>query len=107
MYLTSEVGSFADRGAASVHAQLEEKAWYARTWGDCYGYFLVATGRAEVMVDPIMNLWDAAALLPIMVESGGQYTDWKGRSTVDAAEGIGSNGLVLEQVLAITRPFAD
>jgi histidinol phosphatase-like enzyme (inositol monophosphatase family) len=106
LYLTSEVKSFADRGAAEVHSQLEQAAWYARTWGDCYGYFLVATGRAIAMVDPIMNVWDAAALLPILTEAGGGYTDWAGTPSIDHGEGIGCNGRVLEQILQITRPFA-
>lgn len=106
IYLTSDVGNFADRGAAEVHRRLEETAWYSRTWGDCYGYFLVATGRAVAMVDPIMNVWDAAALLPILTEAGGCYTDWAGRASVDNGEGIGCNGRVLEEILAITRPYA-
>jgi histidinol phosphatase-like enzyme (inositol monophosphatase family) len=105
LYVTSDVRSFADRGASEVHEQLERAAWYARTWGDCYGYFLVATGRAAVMVDPVMNLWDAAAIYPILVEAGGSFTDWRGQPRVDGGEGIGSNGAVLAQVLQITRPF--
>jgi histidinol-phosphatase len=106
LYVTSDVRSFDERGALAVHEQLQQAAWYARTWGDCYGYFLVATGRAAVMVDPIMNEWDAAALLPLLVEAGGSFTDWSGRSRIDGGEGIGTNGEVLEQVLAITRPFS-
>jgi histidinol phosphatase-like enzyme (inositol monophosphatase family) len=106
LYVTSDVGSFADRGAMAVHQQLEQACWYARTWGDCYGYFLVATGRAAVAVDPAMNLWDAAALLPILTEAGGTYTDWAGRTTVDAPEGLATNGHVLDQVLSVTRPYA-
>src|ERR1044072_6171705 len=43
---------------------LQERAKASRTWGDCYGYVLVATGRADVMLDPVMNLWDCARLLP-------------------------------------------
>lgn len=55
-----------------------------RTWGDCYGYLLVATGRAEFMVDDIMNPWDAAALQPIIEESGGVFTSWRNvRSAFD------------------------
>jgi histidinol-phosphatase len=76
-----------------------------RTWGDCYGYLLVATGRAEAMIDPIMNLWDAAALQPILEEAGGTFTDWQGNATIHAGESIGTNGLVLEEVLAVTRGF--
>ena len=72
-------------------------------WGDCYGYLMVATGRAELMVDPFMSVWDAAALLPIMQEAGGTFTDWQGRATIHSGEGIATNGRILEEVLAITR----
>ena len=64
---------------------------------------LVATGRAEVMLDPIMNVWDAAAVQPIVVEAGGTFTDWQGNPTIYGGEAIATNGRVLEEVLAITR----
>ncbi|HEX9781525.1 MAG TPA: histidinol-phosphatase [Opitutaceae bacterium] len=50
----------------------------ARTWGDCYGYLLVATGWADIMCDAIMNPWDLAALIPIIRGAGGVITDWQG-----------------------------
>jgi len=50
----------------------------ARTWGDCYGYLLVATGWADIMCDAIMNPWDLAALIPIVRGAGGVITDWQG-----------------------------
>jgi fructose-1,6-bisphosphatase/inositol monophosphatase family enzyme len=55
------------------------------------------------MIDPVMNLWDAAALQPILEEAGGTFTDWQGKATIHAGEAIGTNGLVLEEVLVITR----
>ena len=82
---------------------LQQAAYITRTWGDCYGYLLVATGRAEVMVDPIMNLWDAAAIQPIIEEAGGTFTDWQGNATIHAGEAIATNGLVTGEVLSITR----
>jgi histidinol-phosphatase len=54
------------------------RAAVSRTWGDCYGYLLVATGRADVMIDPVMNAWDSAALQPIIEEAGGRFTDLAG-----------------------------
>ena len=63
-----------------------------RTWGDCYGYLLVATGRAEVMVDEVLSPWDAAALQPIIEEAGGVFTDWKGRATSFGGDCIATNG---------------
>jgi histidinol phosphatase-like enzyme (inositol monophosphatase family) len=104
-FVTSQVDSFAKRGAAEAFAQLEKAAYITRTWGDCYGYLLVATGRVEVMVDPIMNVWDAAAIQPIMEEAGGTFTNWAGEPTIHSGEGIGTNGLVLEEVLKVTQKF--
>ena len=63
----------------------------ARTWGDCYGYLLVATGRAEVMVDLRMGDWDSACLLPIMEEAGGVFTDLKGKRTAFGGSAIATN----------------
>lgn len=105
VYLTSEVKTFDERSAMEAHHELEAKCWYGRTWGDCYAYFLVAIGQAEFVVDPIMSIWDAAALLPVMVESGGTFTDWKGRPTIESGEGVATNGKLLDQVLETTRRF--
>jgi histidinol phosphatase-like enzyme (inositol monophosphatase family) len=63
----------------------------ARTWGDCYGYLLVATGQAELMVDDRMSPWDAAPLIPIIRESGGDYSDWSGTMAVDGGDAIATN----------------
>ena len=70
---------------------LAEAASISRTWGDCFGYLLVATGRAEVMCDPIMSIWDAAALQPIIEEAGGVFTDWSGAPTAFGGSAIATN----------------
>jgi histidinol-phosphatase len=74
-----------------------------RTWADCYGYVLVATGRAEVALDPAMNVWDCAALLPIVEEAGGWFTDWRGRRTIRGGEGVATNGVLHDEVLGLLR----
>lgn len=66
----------------------------SRTWGDCYGYVLVATGRAELMVDDRLNPWDVAALIPIIGEAGGVYSDWSGACSVDGSDGFASNAVL-------------
>ncbi len=103
LVVTSEIANFDAIGRPEVFQRLNREARLLRTWGDCYGYLMVATGRAEVAIDPIMNLWDAAALLPILQEAGGTFTDWQGRPTIYSGQGVATNGLVLEEVLAITR----
>ena len=64
-----------------------------RTWGDCYGYLLLATGHADIMCDPIMNPWDIAALIPVVRGAGGTITDWQGKDAVGA-----------ESIVATTSP---
>ncbi|HTS82156.1 MAG TPA: histidinol-phosphatase [Myxococcaceae bacterium] len=84
------------RGVQALSAQ----AGLVRTWGDCYGYLLVATGRAEVMVDPVMAPWDAAALQPIIEEAGGIFTDWGGRRTSFGGSVIATNARVAAEARA-------
>lgn len=105
LFITSQVDSFAARGAQEAFEALQREAYVTRTWGDCYGYLLVATGRAEVMIDPMMNVWDAAAVQPILEEAGGSFTDWRGNRTIYAGEAVGTNGRVLDEVLAVTGRF--
>ncbi len=81
--------------------RLADRAATARTWGDCYGYLLVATGRAEVMVDGSMKPWDAAALQPIITEAGGVFTDFNGRPTAFGDGTIATNGALSQVVREI------
>ncbi len=104
--VTSEVETFNERGAGETYKRLVESVYFARTWGDVYGYLLVATGRVEIMIDPILNIWDAAAVQPIIEEAGGKFTDWSGKERIDAGEAIGSNGLVHPAILELTRELA-
>ncbi len=101
LFVTSEVANFEKIHRRDAYDRLQAACRLARTWGDCFGYVLVATGRAEVMVDPILNLWDAAALQPILEEAGGTFTDWEGRPTIHAGQAIATNGRVLPEVLAL------
>jgi fructose-1,6-bisphosphatase/inositol monophosphatase family enzyme len=74
-----------------------------RTWGDCYGYALVATGRAEAMLDPMLSLWDAAALCPIIEEAGGVFTDLDGASGHRVSSAIATNTALAREVRSILR----
>jgi histidinol phosphatase-like enzyme (inositol monophosphatase family) len=103
VFVTTQVDSFALRGAADVYHRIEQTAWVTRSWGDGYGYLLVATGRADLMVDPLCNPWDVAAILPVLVEAGGAFTDWQGRPTVRGGDGVGTNGRLHEAVLGMLR----
>lgn len=96
--MVTEVETMRARGGA--YDNLASDARFVRSWGDCYGYALVATGRADVMVDPALNLWDSAPLLPIVEEAGGRFTSWSGERGIRVPDGVATNGHLHEQVLA-------
>jgi histidinol-phosphatase len=102
LFVTSEVANFEQIGRRDAYDRLQKAARLTRSWGDCYGYLMVATGRAEVMIDPIVHVWDVAPLLPILEEAGGTFTDWQGRRTIHSGQAIATNGVVLEEVLKVT-----
>ena len=91
--------SFAEQGKAEAWERLVAKVRLVRGWGDCYGHILVATGRAEASLDPIMNPWDCGPLLPILEEAGGTFTDWKGCSTVYGEDAFSTNGHLFTAVM--------
>jgi len=106
LLLTTETASFTkhrQKDALDAFLELQRTARLCRTWGDGYGYLMVATGRAEVMIDPIVSIWDAAPLQTVIQEAGGQFTDWQGKSTIHAGEAVATNGLVSKEVLRILR----
>lgn len=95
----------AQYGFGAAAAELQKRAKATRTWGDCYGHMLVATGRADVMLDPVMNVWDCAPLLPIMQESGGTFTSWKGEATIHGGNAISTNGILFDEVMGIVANY--
>ena len=104
---TSDFTSFARRAEAEtgrrVRDALEREGRICRTWGDGYGYLLVATGRADVMIDPLMNRWDAAAVETVVAEAGGRFTDWRGGERIDTGDGLATNGRMHDAVLGLIR----
>ena len=72
-----------------------------RTWGDAYGYVLVATGRAHAMVDPIVSRWDVAPMLTILPEAGGVFTDLSGAVTAEGGDALATNLALAPQILEL------
>jgi fructose-1,6-bisphosphatase/inositol monophosphatase family enzyme len=89
------------RGAA--YERLRAACLTDRGWSDAYGYALLATGRVEIVLDPLMSIWDTAALVPVVTEAGGTLTDWSGTPTHTAPEALATNGHLLEAVLREIR----
>jgi histidinol-phosphatase len=99
--LTSDPGMTRTGPIGEGWLHLEERVAYTRSWGDAYGHALVATGRADIMVDPLLSPWDSAPLLTLLTEAGGRFTSLDGEATHLGGSGVSSNGHLHEQVLAL------
>ena len=103
LLLYTDGAGFEPHGREPAFRHLIAATRMHRSWGDCYGHLLVATGRAEVMLDPEMNIWDCAALLPILQEAGGTFTDWEGRPTIRGGNAISTNSRLFDQVMRVVK----
>ena len=90
-------------GKEAAYRKLSAAAGLSRGYPDCYGHYLVATGRIEIMIDPVVNAWDNAPLKPIMEEAGGRFTDRDGNATIHGGSGISSNGPMHDEVVAMFK----
>lgn len=103
LLLATDFGSCEQFGFGPAAEALQRQVNARRTWGDAYGHVLVATGRADIMLDPVMNVWDCAALLPLLEEAGGTFTDWHGKKTIHGGNAISTNGLLFDGVMEAIR----
>lgn len=99
IFVTTAVATFDDVEARAAFLRLQRDTWFTRTWGDGYGYLLVASGRADIMVDPLVSPWDIAAIAPVIEEAGGRFTDWDGVATTGGRNAVGTNGRLHAAVL--------
>ena len=95
--------SFAEHGRGAAWERVLSAAGGARGWSDAYGHALVATGRAELMLDPIMNPWDCGPFPPILREAGGFFGDWSGNETIYANEAMSTTQTILSDVLRLVE----
>ena len=92
--------SFAQWDRAHLDA-LERAGAVLRTWGDGYGYALVATGRVAAMVDLVVEPYDVAPMPVLFAEAGGRFTDLAGRDGIEGGSGLASNGPIHDALLAL------
>jgi histidinol phosphatase-like enzyme (inositol monophosphatase family) len=97
--LTSDPLTPAKYQNGAAFDSLQKRAKLVRTWGDCYGYLLLATGWADIVLDPIMNPWDIAALIPIVRGAGGAITNWQGGPAFPAESTVASTSSALQAEL--------
>ncbi len=107
LLLTTDEAAFHGHSGEAGWRALAAAARMTRSWGDCYGHVLVATGRAQVMVDPVLASWDAAPLLTIVTEAGGCFTDVSGEPTIHGGSGVSSNPALHPRVLKLLAQGAD
>jgi len=103
LLLATDFGTAEQYGFGRAADALQRKVNARRTWGDAYGHVLVATGRADIMLDPVMNVWDCAALSPIVEEAGGTFTDWQGVRTIHGGNAVSTNGSLFDAVMETIR----
>ena len=100
---TGEPHLFVTNKTLKPFERIISSAGVVRGWSDCYAHYLVATGKIEAMVEPEMNVWDNAALVPIIQEAGGMFTDFSGKATAHARNAISSNGHLHKELLKLVK----
>ncbi|MEH1100199.1 histidinol-phosphatase [Micromonospora sp. CPCC 205561] len=106
----SSLTGWESAGRLDAMLQLMRDTWRSRAYGDFYGYMLLAEGALDVMVEPELSLWDVAALVPIVTEAGGAFTDLAGRPAPSGDVGtessaVASNGALHADILTrLGRP---
>jgi histidinol-phosphatase len=95
----SSLSGWAESGRLESVVDISLQVWRSRAYGDFYGYMLLAEGAVDAMVEPELSLWDVAALIPIVTEAGGTFTDLDGRPGPGGGSAIATNGLLHDDIL--------
>ncbi len=109
----TEAASFARHGRAAAWRRVQAECAYAPGWCDAYGHALVASGRLDAMLDPVMKPWDAGPFPVLLREAGGRFGSWDGRETIHGGEAVSVSDALwpaLAPLLALrdeARPGAD
>jgi histidinol-phosphatase len=100
----SSLAGWEERGLLDGFLDLSRAVWRTRAYGDFYSYMLLAEGAVDVAAEPEVSLWDLAALVPIVTEAGGRFTDLTGVDGPDGGNAVATNGLLHESVLEYLTP---
>jgi histidinol-phosphatase len=95
----TDIASFARYGRAEAWERVATATYDRRGWSDAYGHMLVATGRMEAMLDPVMNAWDCGPFPVLLREAGGYFGDWSGEETVYGGEALSATQTLLPELL--------
>ncbi|BCJ66523.1 histidinol-phosphatase [Polymorphospora rubra] len=100
----SSLSGWEENGRLDSMLNIMRQSWRTRAYGDFYGYMLLAEGAVDVMVEPELSLWDVAALIPIVTEAGGRFSDLAGRSGPGGGSAVATNGPLHEDILLRLTP---
>ena len=103
VFLYTSWSGFRTKERLDAFENLHRDCFYGRGWSDAYGYHMVATGRAEIMLDPSIQIWDVAPFPPIFREAGGFFGSWEGEEGHTHGEGLAVNAALKRKVLKLTR----
>jgi histidinol phosphatase-like enzyme (inositol monophosphatase family) len=88
---------------SNAYRALADRAKLNRGWGDAFGYALVATGRAEIMLDPKIAPWDCSPMPPIMREAGGWAGNWNGEENIHGPDWLAVCAGLKDEILATLK----
>lgn len=100
---STSLSYFTTPALRALYEQLDAQCRYSRGWSDCYAWVLLATGRVDSVIEPDLKIWDFAAAVPIITESGGNWSDLEGNSTLEATQLVAANPPLHAKLLQIIR----
>ncbi len=101
---TTSMSYFTTEPQRDLYNTLDQASKYTRGWSDCYGFVLLATGRVDAIIEPFLNLWDYAAAIPIIQESGAIWSDFANNQSLDTVEMIAANPQIHAQIMDLITP---
>jgi histidinol-phosphatase len=99
----TDASSFDKTGRSKQWQRIKEATYHSAGGSDAYGHALVATGRIEIMLDPVASAWDCGPFPVILREAGGYFGDWSGNETIDGGEALSTTRTLLPEILRILR----
>lgn len=100
---TSDFSFFDKSDRVPAFLALAKSVQRQRGYGDYFGFTLVAQGSADIMLDFGVHSWDIAALIPLIEEAGGRFTDWSGRQDIEQPDALASNGVLHEATIRVVE----
>ncbi|WP_270254878.1 histidinol-phosphatase [Kocuria marina] len=95
----SSLSGWRDLGVREQFIELTDSVWRTRAYGDFWSYCMVAEGAVDLACEPELNLYDMAALVPIVTEAGGRFTSLAGQDGPFGDNALASNGLLHDAAL--------